>query len=148
MSESNEDFEFISASDVVSSSRGRRRKPKYQTQPWLDKSFEGRNYMMNLLRRSEQRRTGNNETSYDHLIDPEWEYIQWWIDNTPHYGYDVYKVCWYCNRLYELQRICDQLDAEGMEYDSDYIHGCYKCTKSELTRVNKYKARLNKREVA
>ena len=78
---SDSDFEFIDASQVVSTQR--QRKPKYKHRLWEDTSDYGMFRYYSALQSLERRRNKTSETKYDHLINPRMEYEQWWIDNTP-----------------------------------------------------------------
>lgn len=77
---SDSDFEFIDASQVVSTQR--QRKPKYKHRLWEDTSDFGMFRYYSALQSLERRRNKTSETKYDHYIDPRMEYVQWWIDNT------------------------------------------------------------------
>ena len=69
---SDNDFEFIDASQVVSSQR--KRKPKYKYRIWEAETARGQYEYYKMLQRSFMRRHGNMETPYDHLIDPRIDY--------------------------------------------------------------------------
>jgi hypothetical protein len=70
---SDDDFEFIDASQVVTTQRNR--KPKYKYRPWEADTARGQYEYYKLLQLSYMRRHGNGETPYDHLIDPRIDYV-------------------------------------------------------------------------
>lgn len=125
---SDSDFEFIDASQVVTTQR--QRKPKYKHRLWEDTSDYGRFRYYSALQSMERRRNKTNETKYDHLINPRMEYEQWWIDNTPS-DYNpveiqnvevVYATCEYCS--------FDFPEKESVDLDGHTI--CESCSEKDL----------------